>query len=225
MKNKAQELAVQYQSQTRKPPARKAAAVDMAVDEEEEEDANEEEEDEEEEEEEEEKLQTYQNAMYGNIRLDGVVAFIFDASGSMQGAKEKRVKRETIDLLNNLPNGVTFCMSSYGDVMRTWMDHTVGTLPQDRDSAIEWMTSSYVCDGGSASAMPQCLQNMMCVEDLGQVLLLCDGDGDEHLSSLEIPVPVNTTFVEPSGGQAGCIEAMRGVSERTGGCFQRFNCE
>ena len=96
MKNKAQELAVQYQSQTRKPPARKAAAVDMAVDEEEEEDANEEEEDEEEEEEEEEKLQTYQNAMYGNIRLDGVVAFIFDASGSMQGAKEKRVKRETI---------------------------------------------------------------------------------------------------------------------------------
>ena len=213
----------------RKPPARKATSADMAADEEQEEDVDEEEDEEEGEEEGEEedkeKMQAYQSAMYGNIRLDGVVAFIFDASGSMRGAKEKRVKRETIDLLNNLPNGVTFCMSSYGDVMKTWMDHTVGTLPQDRDSAIEWMTSSYVCDGGSASAMPQCLQNMMCVEDLGQVLLLCDGDGDEHLSSLEIPVPVNTTFVEPSGGQAGCIVAMRGVSERTGGCFQCFNCE
>jgi len=199
----------------------------MAADEEQEEDVDEEEDEEEGEEEGEEedkeKMQAYQSAMYGQIKLDGVVAFILDASGSMNGAKESRVKQETIDLLINLPKGVTFCMSSYGDVMRTWMDHTVGTLPQDRDSAIEWVTNSYVCDGGTEKAMPKCMTSAMCIDNLGQILLLCDGGStDQYLSAINPLAPVNATFLSP--GSSGCVPGLQSISERTGGFYTEFKC-
>ena len=224
------EAPKQYQTQQQKARvvrvhavADSATAADEVVEEEEKEE--EEEEKEEEEEDEKDNLQgiDYQSDMYGNICLNGVVAIILDASGSMGGSKVERVKKETIELLQGVPNGVTFALFSYGDEMRTWMSGSVGTIPGDREDAIEWVTNAYIADGGTEDAMPECMVNAMCIEKLGQILLLCDGGTvNQYLGSMEPSVPVNATFLSP--GDDDCIPGLQNISARTGGAYNSFAC-
>ena len=172
--------------------------------------------------------------MFGDIQLNGVIAFILDASGSMRGRKEAKVKEETIRLLQLLPDGATFAMFSYGDVQREWNGGNVGKIPQDRTSIIQWVQSRYICDGSTENALPRCMASAMQVPGLGQISLLCDGGSTDHYlapwihntSHMHPSVPVNTTFLSDNhyGSSDSCIQGLKNISNKTGGTYKEFDC-
>ena len=164
-----------------------------------------------------------QNNLFGTISVAKLVCFILDASGSMRGGgKDAFVRQETINALRAMPNGSTFAILSYGDVMKNFKGGACSHIPGDRANAEAWL-GQLRFNGSTENAMPDCLRAAMALPNVGEIHLLCDGGGvGKKLGSIHPHVPVHTVYVEP--GSRDAIDGLKDVSSRTNGRYREKRC-